>query len=385
IVGLTREALEEDIRRRIRALQAFMQDHDLKALIALATGAPSQSGWIRYLTAAELLEDQAFVIVERDRPDPLVVLRSDAQAEWIRQTAVSTRVENTGERGEAPIRKVIDIVGDLTRGQGQIGTLGAGAQLRFADDRALRDTFPALEVIDLTREANCIRQIKSPFEVAAMREMGRLLSEGLDRFAAKARPGRFTAEVAGEIEGFLKSQGCIWGTSKYSLDERPYLFPASPGRRLKKDDIPVYEFVYSGPLGYWYILSSLFSFQPLPEETLRRLRATEDAITETAGVAVPGSTCGAICAASDRAFARHGFTVTGRHTVDCHPIGTDINDGPGDIPSDWELKENMTLAVHPASLLEGDRGFFLCDIFLVCQGGAIPLSPRRSFYRLIEA
>ena len=152
-----------------------------------------------------------------------------------------------------------------------------------------------------------------------------------------------------------------------------------------RDDIVLYEFVYSGPLGYWHILSSLYSFQALRDETARRFRATMDAIAETARVAVPGATCRDIGAASDRVFKEHGFTVVGKHTIDCHPIGLDINDGPRDIPPDWQLEENMTIAVHPASLLEGDLGFFLCDVFLVKPGGAVPLSPRTSFYELLAS
>jgi methionyl aminopeptidase len=244
---------------------------------------------------------------------------------------------------------------------------------------------PGVERVDVTMAMDRLRQIKSPFEIEAMRETGRLLGDGLDMFAERARPGVNASALAGEIEGYLRGRGCYWGTSKYSLDLKPYLFPTTLDRRFTLDDIPVFEFVYSGPLGYWYILSSLYSFVPLPREVERRLRATEDAITETARIAVPGATCGDIAAASDRVFAAHGLRVVDRHTVDCHPIGTDINDGPGDLAPDWELRENITIAIHPASLAEGDVGFFLCDIFVVRPGGAEPLSGRGSFYQLLNS
>jgi hypothetical protein len=45
----------------------------------------------------------------------------------------------------------------------------------------------------------------------------------------------------------------------------------------------------------------------------------------------------------------------------------------------------MTIAVHPASLLKGDLGFFLCDVFLVKSGGAVALSPRASFYEKLDS
>jgi Xaa-Pro aminopeptidase len=384
MTALTRASLAQDVERRVRVLQSLMKARDLTAVLALATGAPSQTGWLRYYTAAELWEHHAFVVIERDHSEPLVVVESDDLAEGIRRMATTTRVESTFARRVLPIHRVIDVIADLTGGRGRVGVLGLDAQLPLWRYQAFRSALPAIELVDITDEGNRRRMIKSPVEIAAMREMGHLLNEGLDLFATRARPGLSLSEVAGEIEGFLRGRGCFWGTSKYSLDERPYLFPASPESRFAAADVILYEFVYSGPLGYWHILSSLYSFRPLPADTAHRLRATLDAIRETARIAVPGATCGAIAGASDRAFKEHGFTIVGRHTVDCHPIGLDINDGPRDIPPDWQLEENMTLAVHPASLLAGDLGFFLCDIFLVQHGGAVPLSPRTSFYELLS-
>lgn len=378
-------SLTQEVERRVRAVQSLMKTQDLKTVLAVATGAPSLTGWLRYLTGADLREDYAFVVIGRDDPAPLVVVESPEVAAAIEQTPATIRVESTFDRGMRPIDPAIDALAGLTAGRGRVGVLGVGSQMSFLDFGTLKTALPAVDFVDITHDVNRLRMVKSPFEVAAMQEMGRLLSEGLDLFAARARPGLETAEVAGEIEGFLRGRGCYWGTSKYSLDERPYLFPPSPNRRFAPEDVVLYEFVYSGALGYWSILSSLYSFKTLPDDTARRFRATMDAIQETARVVVPGATCRDIGAASDRVFKAHGFAVIGKHTIDCHPIGLDINDGPRDIAPEWPLEENMTIAVHPASLLEGDLGFFLCDVFLVKSGGAVPLSPRTSFYELLDS
>jgi len=195
-------------------------------------------------------------------------------------------------------------------------------------------------------------------------------------FSERMRPGRLASEVAGEIEGFLSGRGCVWGTAKYSLNAHPYLFPAPLGRRFTREDIVLFEVVHSGSLGYWSMLSQLYSFDTLPRESAGLLRATEEAMREMARVATPGSTYGMLKATSDRVFMEHRFTVIGKHTVDCHSIGTDISDGPADPPDDWALKENMVLALHPGTLLEGDRALFLCDLFVIEKGGARSLSPR---------
>jgi Xaa-Pro aminopeptidase len=381
--GISAAAVADDVARRIRALQALMDESGVAAVVAMATGMPSRAGWLHYLAGAELHDGQALVIVERDRPEALVVVPTEELARGIGAAAATRRVEAL-RPGRTLVDRLIEIAADLTGGRGRVGIVEARAHLAWPDYREVIRALPDVEVVDLTGAANEIRMIKSPLEVELMVEMGALLDRGLALFEEKARPGRFAWEVAGEVEGFLKGRGCFWGTSKYSFDERPYLYPAPLDHRFGDDEIMVYEFVYSGPLGYWYILSSLYSFRPLPPETERRLRATEEAIGETARAAVPGNTCRDISEASDRVFRKHGFAVMGRHTVDCHPIGTDINDGPGDIRPDWVLRDGMTLAVHPASLLERERGYFLCDVFRVRPGGAVALSPRRSFYRRLD-
>ena len=82
-------ALERDLARRVGALQALMRDHDLAAAVAVATGMPSRTGWLRYLTAAELLDGQAYVLVQRDHPEPVVFVTDHEHVDWLAETAVA--------------------------------------------------------------------------------------------------------------------------------------------------------------------------------------------------------------------------------------------------------------------------------------------------------
>lgn len=380
-----RQALRDDVQRRIRAVQRNMRERDVKVILAVSSGAPSQTGWIRYFTAADLWAGQAFVLIERDHPEPIVVLWSNYLAEWIRTMTTTTRVESTLERRIPPMRRVIEIMSDLTGGTGRVGTLNVDRSLFYGDYRTFREAFPALELQDMTDEINLIRQIKSPFEIEAMRDMGRLLMEGFQIFEAQARPNRATLEIAGEVEGFLRGRGCTWGRAKYSLDERPYTLPAARGRTFRRDDTILFQYVYQSALGYWYEVARLYSFEPLPKATARRYRAMEQAMHEIAKLAVPGTTYGDISTASDRIFREHDLNVIGKHTEDVHSIGTDISDGPPWYTDDWQLKENMVVALHPASLVEPDLAFFICENYVITPKGAVPLSPLPSFYMQLPA
>lgn len=362
-----------------------MQDQDLAAVIAVSTGAPSQTGWIRYLTGADLWASQAFVIVERGGAEPVIVLWSNYLAEWIKTMATTPRVESTLLRGVPPVERAIEILHELTGGRGRIGGLNVERSMFAPDYQALRAALPSVDLIDLTDAFNQVRQIKSPFEVEEFRAMGALLFEGFRMFEERARPGRSTLAVSAEIEGFLRGRGCHWGRAKYSLDQRPYTLPAHPDRRFSEDDVVLFQYVYQSPHGYWYEVARLYSFRPLPPDTERLYRAMDEAMHESAAAAVPGRTYGELSDLSDRIFRKHGLHVVGKHTEDCHSIGTDISDGPTWYTNEWPLRENMVLAIHPASLVEGDRAFFICENYLVQPGGAVPLSPLDSFYHRLPA
>jgi Xaa-Pro aminopeptidase len=379
---LSRAALRADIDRRLSAVRGMMLAHDVKILVAVLAGVPGRTGWLRYFAGAHAPMSRAFLVIEPGVHDPLVIVGSEEAAAWIKASATTSGVENASEAG-APIDRVIEVIGDHTSGHGRIGTLSLNDFLSAGEHRALTAAFPDLAFVDLTDAANQIRQIKSPFEIDAMKDMGRTLTAGLDLFAELARPGRSMMEVAAEIEGFVRGRGCLTGRIKYSLGERPYTIPPVPGQRFTAADIFVFQFVYMSALGYWYELSRLYSFRSLPDATARRLHAMEHAMVQGAALAVPGNTYGMISVASDRVFAEHGFAVIGKHTEDCHTIGTDIQDGLTITPDAWELRQGAVLAMHPASLLEGDLGFFLIDHVAVREHGGVRLAPGNPFYQKI--
>jgi Xaa-Pro aminopeptidase len=368
----------------VAATKALMRERDVPMLIAVVSGIPGRTGWIRYFSGTELSVPKAYVMIEREEPDPVIVLWSRQQAEWCREAVALGRVESTFDQKIPPLQAVIKRMGDVTGGKGRVGVLSLQDGLSWSEHQSLRAAHPHIELVDMTTDVDRLRQVKSSFELAAMQSMGALLDEGLNLFAALARPGRLRLEVAAKVEALFRSRGCFGGRVKYSLGERPYTVPPSPEERFDADDVLVFQFVYLSPIGYWYELSRLFSFKPLPAETARRLRAMEQAIDETAKAAVPGSTFSAISALADQVFRECGFDVIGKHTEDFHTIGTDIRDGYNITPHDWRIEKDMVLALHPASLLPGDLGFFLCDNFHVQVGGAVPLSPSSPRYRLLS-
>ncbi|MGQ0570171.1 MAG: M24 family metallopeptidase [Armatimonadota bacterium] len=360
----------------------MMTAHGAAVLVAATAGAPESSGWIRYLVNGEAWGGRAFAVVEPGRAEPTVVLESDDLVGRVRQTATTSRIEGPSGHGRFPVERVIEIVADISGGSGRVDLVGAQTAMTSSECETFRRRLPHVEVLDVTHEANAIRQTKSLFEIEAIRETGRILAGALDVFAERARPGRPASEVLIEVEAFLHHRGCRRSTVSYSL-ERSDPSPPDRDRRFTQADVIVVRIVASGPLGYWYELSGLFAFARLTGETDRRLKAIELAYQAGALAVTPGHTAAALSSTLDRVLRDQGINVIRRHAAGCHHIGTDRDEASGGVVDDWVFKPNMVLVFHPGAMREDDPGAFISETVQVRPDGAVPLSPRGSIFKRI--
>lgn len=373
-----------DVQRRLEALRRIMAASDLDAVLGIAGGAPGQNGFLRYFTNVELWAGRAFFIVTGD-DDPLVIMWSNYGAEWAKQIGATRRIVSTILENQPPVARVVEELKKAVRPGRRLGTLNLQTVLSVNEHAQLTQGLPGITFQAIDTEVNALRQIKSPFEIRAMEDTGRILAGALERFAEVARPGMPAWEAAAEAERYARARGCFWGRSKYSVDQRPYTIPTTLDRPLKRDDVILFELVYAGPLGYWHEITCLYSFGPLPEAPARRFDTWWTAVQAAAAVARPGNRIGMIGETADRIFEDAGYTVIGHHTPNCHTIGTDECDGVTPPPPDEILRADMVLSFHPSTWLEGDLAFLISDNYLVTPQGGRVLSPLGRPYRQLQA
>jgi Xaa-Pro aminopeptidase len=375
---LSFETLKKETAGRVARLQALMRDKDLGATIVIGGGAPGQLGAARYFTNIDLWSGREFVIIGSTEAEPVAFIASSYQAEWAKTMATTSRIESPDNLIKGAAAAARDLAGTGRR----LGVVNLTRILSVGEHDTLRKSLPDHELVEITAEVNAMRAIKSPFEIEALFETGRLLDEAFDVFAKVARPGVRVWDACAEAERHVKAAGAFWGRSKVSLDRRPYTIPAPVDRRFRPDDITVFELVYAGPWGYWSEMTAVYAFGPLPGDAGRLLDATLAAVDAAAEVARPGVPIGRIAEATDEAFRRLGFRVAGKHTPDCHSIGLDGSDGPNsEYTPAVPLQANMALSLHPATLMEDGRAYLISDNFLVTPEGAARLSPHsRSRY-----
>jgi Xaa-Pro aminopeptidase len=381
---MTESSLKAELEKRLNAAKSLMEQRDLRAIIIPAAGGPGLMGMAKYFTNLVLWAGRAYVLLGVDEESPIIVQWSGYGAAWNRQEAVCSKVETSSDSDA--LGHALAILTRLAGTSGKIGVEHVGTSWTAGEWERCVAEFTKGRICDLTDELDQMRSVKSPFEIEAISETGRIISEGFDRFCEVARPGVSAWAAAAAAEAVVKAQGCYWGRQKYAMDERPFTIPTALDRRFTEDDSFVFELVYCGPLGYWSEMTALFSFKPLSQELRERLAALEEVIATTADAARPGVRIGELAEISNASFTNLGYVVEGKHTPDCHSIGLDELDGPSSyLTPDSHLEENMVLSFHPSTMLQGGKAFLISDNYLVTSGGGTRLSPKTWNYRLLEA
>ncbi len=383
---LTHDGLKRDVAKRIERIQAMMKDKDLDVLVITGHAAPGSIGALRYITHAHLWGGGAYGVLGVNDPNPWLQVWSSYQAVWSRNetTTLPERVESPD--GDIVVR-TCDLAKEYATGSKRIGMVNMNKLMSIGAYHQFTKILEDYEIVEVTDAYNAIRQIKTPFELEAIQQNGSILDSAMDVFIEQAHVGAKYWDVCSAVEGYVKSFGSFWGRTKLALDGTPYTVPTPKDLQMKRDDIINFEIVYESPYGYWLEMTSVFSFDPLPDDVQSLLDGYLLAVDESSAVAKTGNTFGMISDANDKTLRDLGFPVNGKHTPDCHSTGLDGSDGPNTMGSpDFVLKTNMVLSYHPGTVLENDRGFLISDNFLVTPEGAVRLSPHHAsrYYMRLE-
>ncbi len=384
---LTHDALKRDTARRVKRLQAMMKAMDLDALIISGQAMPGGMGGIRYITHAHLWGGVAYAILGADDPQPWLHVWSSYQAVWSRNETTTLPERVFTPPGDI-VTATVDVAKGYASGSKRIGMVNMSKLMSLGTYQAFAAALDGYEMVEVTDAFNEIRQIKSPFELEAIQQNGAILDSAMDVFKDVAAVGARYWDVCAAVEGYIKSFGAFWGRTKLAIDGTPYTVPTPKDLRMGSDDIINFEIVYESPYGYWLEMTTVFSFEPLPDDVQALLDGYLAAVESSSAAAKAGATFRDISDANDKALSERGFPVAGKHTPDCHSTGLDGSDGPNSMGApDFVLKPNMVLSYHPGTVLENDRGFLISDNFLVTPEGAVRLSPHHAdrYYMQLEA
>jgi len=205
--------------------------------------------------------------------------------------------------------------------------------------------------------------VKSPREIALMKEAGKVLAELFKHMESFIKPGVTTLAIDEEVERFILSHGCTAAEKGY------YGYPASscisindtilhgiPSNKIvvKEGDILSLDVVTTFK-GYNADACRTYKVGTVTNRASRIVDVTKEAFFEAVKLIKPGVHLGDISSCIQKYVESHGYNVTRDYTG--HGIGKEMHEDPS-IPNYGAagkgiiLEKGMTLAIEPM-VLEG--------------------------------
>ncbi|MCR9256386.1 MAG: ectoine hydrolase DoeA [Alphaproteobacteria bacterium] len=281
-----------------------------------------------------------------------------------------------------PMTHLAQLIRDMGRGRSALGLELDNYYFTGKADRILRELLPNAWLSDATGLVNWCRAVKSPAEIAYMRQAGRIAEEVHARIAEKAEPGLRKNELVAEIyDATLRGADGIGG-------DYPAIVPLLPSGadaaapHLTWDDKPMRKgeatfFEIAGCVRRYHCPLSRTIFLGTPPQAMLD---AEKAVLEgmEAGLAEfkPGRTCHDVAATFFGVLEKHGIEKDNRTG---YSIGVSY-------PPDWgertmslrrddrsELEPGMTFHFM-TGLWMADWGYETTESVLVTERGAECLS-----------
>lgn len=220
--------------------------------------------------------------------------------------------------------------------------------------------------------------IKSPQEINALREAGRINARALDAVRQLIRPGVTTAELDAAAEEVIRKHGAVPTFKGYP---GPYPYPASicasineqlvhgiPGKRkLQAGDIISIDCgsTFEGFVGDSAITVGVGEISPKAQ---RLIEVTEQALYVGIRQMRANNRVGDVSAAIQEFVEKSGFYITREYTG--HGVGRQMHEGPqvpnyGTPGRGQLLRTGMTIALEPMVLVGTSQTRVLADQWTV--------------------
>lgn len=364
--------------RRLQLVRKAMAAHGLEALVVIH---PASIHWLTGSEAKSYQEFQCLLVGVADG-SPLVVL---ARAGEVHEFETDARVDAVVGWGGGVTEDPIAAFEGVTHRHGLLGRrMGfevPGYYLHPYHYERLCDLVGVERLFDATALVADLRMVKSPLELAYVREAARLADVGMKQFVADLAPGCSELELAGGVYGALLKAGSGIAASPINLVTGPrsaYSHGAPTGRRLQPGDYGNVEFGatckrYTATIGRQFVMG-------WPTDRMRELYE----VVRAASDAMIALVRDGVAAIEVHGAARRVIEVAGLERYRVHLSGYGL--GPSFPPSwaeplhlmdgtHYTLRAGMVITIEPPVFIgEEGLGARIIDNVIVTETGAELLS-----------
>jgi Xaa-Pro aminopeptidase len=348
-----------EVERRNGALRAAMQADGLDALLVCGNQYAGFEGAVRYVSGFEIVHRYAVVVLPL-AGEPVLVL--PAEARWI------------GDKEKAWVREQVwpAVPGEWIRDHAhqkkwkRVGVYGMDFVMAVRDYRELERA--SFQLVPWDFQFDMVRAVKSPEELAQVRQSMDVIVEGFCALVAAFEPGKTEAEImAPAIERFFaggagpRMMNIILSGSHGEAEAH---FKVPGGRVVEPDDLLLYSLEISGYEGYWVEFSRALIHGKPSARTERMKSAYPEAMEAARRLLREGERASDVHHAVADIFAQHGFRLG---HLSGHSIGLTMLEYPSiGAGCDVELRENMIFSIHPQVIdQEGRVCLYTQDTFRV--------------------
>jgi Xaa-Pro aminopeptidase len=357
----------EEYRLRLKNAQALLRKLGLKALLV------NNRADLCYLTGMEngyLVAFYAAIVPEGGEP---VLLASEFEMLNAQLGSWCERRE-TFPVGADPIDTTCRVLREYGCGKGRLGV--QTRQLTADQYRSLRERLPEVELLAADDLIAAIKVVKSPAEIAYLREAARLTTRGMEAALAEAGPGKTENDLAAAASDVM-----IRGGSEFMCIDpivtagRRSGVPHSTFRRnvLKPGD-PVLVEIGACVCRYTAPLFRTVALAPVTDEVRRAAEACRDSLSVLIEEMRPGAVARDVAAKAKAAWTPicqeliwHGYYA--------YSVGLgfppDWNDAPACITETSDLVLQPGMCFHATTSLRraAEFGTALSETVLITETG----------------
>jgi len=253
-----------------------------------------------------------------------------------------------------------------------IGLVGTYAMSAALSDQ-LRDALPDATFIEASDLVDAIKVIKSPEEIARIRDTCALQDAAMRAAFAAIQPGmtdREVAAVAADTSFRLGAEMGIWLVGSYKIGQPSGFGPWHfANRRIEKGDALALLVETNGPGGYYCELGRTCVLGDIPAAMEEEFAFVLKARQFTLDLLKPGTSCKTIFEEYNAFMERNGRPKEAR--LYCHGQGYDLVERPlirDDEP--MAIAADTLIVVHPTYMAKGALNW-ACDDYLIGQQGVL--------------
>lgn len=360
------------IMANIERLHALLERDGLQAVVVRSgknftylAGFALPGTLARHLDFAD--SPREVLLVWPRRGEPVLVL-NEFVAPLARRDSWLERIEVVASYGESPYARAAAVLKELGLGDERIGFEKAAiSAVHWEEIGAL---LPRAAIADCSRLMDEVRWIKTPGEVALLREAANLLDEALLAVFPTVREGETERAVHGRIVDACIQRGAGWAHGILNSSRNTVVYGGESDMPFRRGDVIRNDYV-AYLHGYPGHQSRSVVLGPPSDEQRRTYATVRDIYRATIEQCRPGARAADIHQFAAEAFARHGFSD--RLTIAGHGVGAWWHQQEPYLVAGSEgvLEAGMVIATEPHV-----QYWHLQDLILIADQGPELLSAR---------